>query len=161
MTISVGDKLPAAQFAVMGPDGPQPRDGDDVFNGRTVALFAVPGAYTPTCSMTHLPGFIKNADALKAKGVDEVICTAVNDIFVLDAWGKSSGVGDNITMLADGSGAFATAIGLDLDLNEAGLGLRSKRYAMLVVDGTVKVLNIEPETGTAEKSSAETLLESL
>ena len=161
MTISVGDKVPAIAFAMMGSEGPAPRESSDIFDGRTVALFAVPGAYTPTCSMTHLPGFIKNADALKDKGVDEIICTAVNDIFVLDAWGKSSGIGDNITMLADGSGAFAKAVGLDLDLNEAGLGLRSQRYAMLVVDGTVKALNIEPETGTAEKSSAETLLESL
>ena len=161
MTISVGDKLPAATFAIMGPDGPAPRESSDIFDGRTVAFFAVPGAYTPTCSMTHLPGFITHADALKAKGVDEIICVSVNDIFVMDAWGKSSGIDDNITMVADGSGHFTKAIGLDLDLDEAGLGLRSQRYAMLVVDGTVKALNIEPETGTAEKSSAQTLLESL
>ncbi len=98
MTISVGDKLPAATFAIMGADGPAPRESSDIFDGRTVAFFAVPGAYTPTCSMTHLPGFITHADALKAKGVDEVICTAVNDIFVLDAWGKSHDANDKITM---------------------------------------------------------------
>jgi len=161
MTISVGDKLPVASFAVMGPDGPTQRASADIFDGRTVALFSVPGAYTPTCSSTHLPGFIKNAEALKAKGVDEVICTAVNDIFVLDAWGKASGMGEHITMLADGSATFAKATGLELDLTEGGLGMRSLRYAMLVVDGTVKVLNIEDDFHNAEQSSAEALLESL
>lgn len=161
MTISVGDKLPAATFAVMGPDGPGSREGSEIFDGRTVVLFAVPGAFTPTCHMKHLPGFIENFDALKAKGVDEIACTAVNDIFVHDAWGKASNIGDKITMLADGSGTFAKAIGLDLDLDEAGLGLRSQRYAMLVVDGTVKALNIEEEAGVADKSSAETMLEAL
>ncbi|MCP4936825.1 MAG: peroxiredoxin [bacterium] len=161
MTISVGDKLPAATFMTMGAGGPAPRESSDVFDGRTVALFSVPGAYTPTCSMTHLPNFIKNADTLKAKGVDEVICTAVNDIFVLDAWGKASSISDNITMLADGSAAFAKATGLDLDLTESGLGMRSLRYAMLVVDGTVKTLNIEDDFHNAEQSSAEALLESL
>ncbi len=161
MTISVGDKLPAATFMIMGADGPAPRESSDIFDGRTVAIFSVPGAYTPTCSMTHLPGFIKHADALKAKGVDEVICTAVNDIFVMDAWGKASGIGDNITMLADGSAAFAKATGLDLDLTEGGLGMRSLRYAMLVVDGTVKTLNIEDDFHNAEQSSAEALLKTL
>ncbi len=161
MTISTGDKLPAATFAVMGPDGPETRDSSSIFEGRTVVLFAVPGAFTPTCHKTHLPGFINNAEAFKAKGVDEIACTAVNDVFVMDAWGKSRDVGDRVTLLADGSGAFAKAIGLDLDLDDAGLGLRSKRYAMLVVDGTVKALHIEDEAGVAEKSSAETMLEAL
>ena len=161
MTISVGDKLPTATFAVMGADGPGPRTSSEIFDGRTVALFAVPGAYTPTCSITHLPGFIEHAAALKAKGVDEIACTAVNDIFVLDAWGKSHDANDKITMIADGSGVFAKAVGLDLDLNEPGLGLRSKRYSMLVVDGTVKALNIDEDTGMAEISGAKAMLDAL
>ena len=161
MTISVGDKLPAANFAVMGPDGPGSRDGSEIFNGRTVVLFAVPGAFTPTCHMKHLPGFLENFDALKAKGVDEIACTAVNDIFVHDAWGKASNIGDKITMLADGSGTFAKAVGLDLDLDEAGLGLRSQRYAMLVDDGVVKVMNVEEVASKAEASSAEKILAAL
>ena len=161
MSISAGDKIPEASFTVMGPDGPQPRDTHDIFDGKTVVLFAVPGAFTPTCHMTHLPGFLENVEAFKTKGVDEIACTAVNDVFVMDSWGKALGVDDKITMLADGSGTFAKAAGLDLDLDEAGLGLRSKRYAMLVVDGTVKTINIEENAGVAEKSSAQTLLESL
>lgn len=161
MTISVGDKVPTTGFTIMGADGPAPRDSSDLFDGRTVVLFAVPGAFTPTCHITHLPGFLANTEAFKVKGVDEIACTAVNDIFVLDAWGKSRNVGEGITMLADGSGTFAKAAGLDLDLDEAGLGLRSKRYAMLVVDGTVKALNIEVEGGVAKLSSAESLLEAL
>ena len=161
MTISVGDKLPEASFTVMGANGPEQRSTHDIFDGKTVVLFAVPGAFTPTCHMTHLPGFLDNVDAFKTKGVDEVACTAINDVFVMDAWGKSLGTGDKITLLADGSGAFAKAAGLDLDLDEAGLGLRSKRYAMLVVDGTVKTLNIEENASVAETSSAQTLLDSL
>ncbi len=161
MTISVGDKLPATTFAVMGPDGPGPRTSSEIFDGRTVALFAVPGAYTPTCSITHLPGFIQHADALKAKGVDEIACTSVNDVFVLDAWGKTSDPDGKVTMIADGSGVFAKAVGLDLDLDEAGLGLRSKRYSMLVVDGVVKTLNIDEDTGMAEISGAEAMLNAL
>ena len=125
------------------------------------SCFAVPGAFTPTCHITHLPGFIDNIDAFKAKGVDEIACTSINDVFVMDAWGKSLNTGDKISLLADGAGNFAKAAGLDLDLDEAGLGLRSKRYAMLVVDGTVKTLNIEEDAGIAEKSSAQTLLEAL
>ncbi len=161
MTVTVGDKLPATTFTTMGPDGPQPRDSRELFAGRTLVLFAVPGAFTPTCHLTHLPGFLNNIAAFKAKGVDEVACTAVNDIFVLDAWGKASNIDDEITLLADGSGAFARATGLDLDLDEAGLGLRSKRYAMLVEDGVVKILHIEEDANIADKSSAETLLAAL
>ena len=161
MTISTGDKLPEASFTVMGDNGPEQRSTHDIFDGKTVVLFAVPGAFTPTCHMTHLPGFLDNVEAFKAKGVDEVACTAINDVFVMDAWGKSLNTNGKITLLADGSGDFAKAAGLDLDLDEAGLGLRSKRYAMLVVDGTVKTLNIEENASVAETSSAQTLLDSL
>ena len=161
MTIEIGEMLPAATFAVMGPNGPEKRESSEIFDGRTVALFAVPGAFTPTCHLKHLPGFLQNADVFKEKGVDEIACTAVNDVFVMDAWGKATGVGDNITLLADGSGDFAKAVGLALDLGEAGLGLRSKRYAMLVVDNVVTALNVEEESGVADKSSAETLLAAL
>ncbi len=161
MTLSVGDKIPATDFTVMGPDGPASRSSDDIFGKRTVVLFAIPGAFTPTCHMTHLPGFIRHAKDFKDKGVDEIACTAVNDIFVLDAWGKDRNIGDDITMLADGSGAFARAAGLDLDLTQAGLGLRSQRYAMLVVDGVVKTINIEDDASSAEQSSAGELLKSL
>ncbi len=161
MTISVGDKIPASSFTIMGDDGPAARDSKELFEGRTVVLFAVPGAFTPTCHLTHLPGFLDNVEAFKAKGVDEVACTAINDVFVMDAWGKALNTGDKITLLADGAGSFAKATGLDLDLDEAGLGLRSKRYAMLVVDGTVKVLNIEDNASIAEQSSAEILLDAM
>ncbi|MCF6199302.1 MAG: peroxiredoxin [Hyphomicrobiaceae bacterium] len=161
MTISVGDKLPETSFTIMGADGPTARDSKDIFDGKTVVLFAVPGAFTPTCHSTHLPGFLDNIEAFKAKGVDEIACTAINDVFVMDAWGKSLNTGDKITLLADGAGSFAKATGLDLDLDEAGLGLRSKRYAMLVVDGTIKALNIEDNASIAEQSSAQTLLDAL
>jgi peroxiredoxin len=160
MTIKVGDKLPDATFAVMGPDGPTGRASADIFSGRKVVLFAVPGAFTPTCHLQHLPGFLDNIDAFKAKGVDEVACTAVNDVFVMDAWGKSLNVDERVSLLADGSGDFAKAAGLELDLVEAGLGLRSLRYAMLVDDGVVKVLNLE-DGGALENSTAEKMLEAL
>lgn len=155
--INVGDKLPDAKFTVMGPDGPTPKTVAEVFAGKKVALFAVPGAYTPTCSNKHMPGFVNRVDELKAKGIDAIACTAVNDIFVLTNWAKDTGAAGKIEMLADGSGDFAKAIGLDIDLSGFGLGLRSKRYAMLVDDGVVKVLNIEDSPPVAEKSSAETL----
>ncbi len=155
--INVGDKLPDAKFTVMGPDGPTPKTVAEVFAGKKVALFAVPGAYTPTCSNKHMPGFVNRVDELKAKGIDAIACTAVNDIFVLTNWAKDTGAAGKIEMLADGSGDFAKAIGLDIDLSGFGLGLRSKRYAMLVDDGVVKVLNVEDSPPVAEKSSAETL----
>jgi len=160
MTIAVGDKLPEATFAVMGEDGPAKLSGNDVFAGRKVVLFAVPGAFTPTCHLKHLPGFLDNVDAFKAKGVDEVACVSVNDAFTMDAWGKSLNVDDRVKLLADGSGAFAKALGLELDLVDAGLGVRSQRYAMLVEDGVVKVLNVE-DIGGFEKSTAEAMLEAL
>ncbi|MBX9683521.1 MAG: peroxiredoxin [Hyphomicrobium sp.] len=157
MTIKIGDKLPDAKFTVMGADGPTAKSVADVFAGKKVALFAVPGAYTPTCHKNHMPGFVDRTEALKAKGVDAIACTAVNDIFVLTNWAEDTGAAGRIEMLADGSGDFAKAIGLDIDLSAFGLGLRSKRYAMLVEDGVVKILNIEDSPPQAEKSSAEAL----
>jgi peroxiredoxin len=157
MTIKVGDRLPDAKFTVMGSGGPEPKAVKDAFAGKKVALFAVPGAYTPTCTQTHMPGFVDRVAELKGKGIDTIACTAVNDIFVLTNWAKDTGAAGKIEMLADGSGDFAKAIGLDIDLSGFGLGLRSKRYAMLVEDGVVKVLNIEDSPPVAEKSSAANL----
>lgn len=159
MTIKVGDRLPAATFATLGKDGPEKLDTAKLFAGRKVALFAVPGAYTPTCHKAHMPGFVERAAELKAKGVDAIACTAVNDVFVMDAWAKDCGADGKITMLSDEGGAFAKACGLDIDLTGAGigLGLRSKRYAMLVDDGVVKVLNIDDAPPQHDKSSAETM----
>jgi peroxiredoxin len=160
MPIKVGDRLPNATFMVMTPEGPKPKTTDEIFKGKKVVLFAVPGAFTPTCHKNHLPGFVKNAAAIKAKGVDTIAVTGVNDVFVMDAWKKASG-GDSIEFLADGSAKFASAIGLTADLTERGLGIRSQRYAMVVEDGVVKTLNIEDAPGKAEISSAENLLKSL
>ena len=161
MTIAVGDRLPDVTFKIMGADGPEDVTTSDVFAGKTVALFAIPGAYTPTCHNQHLPGFLANLEALQAKGVDDVVCTAVNDAFVLAQWAKDTGAEGKILMLADGNGEFARAIGLDVDLSAAGLGVRSRRYAMIVDDGVVRVLNIEEAPGTADLSSAEALLSAL
>src|SRR5271167_3597631 len=160
MPIKVGDRLPEAKFRVMGPDGPASKTTDEVFKGKKVVLFAVPGAFTPTCSNNHLPGFLHNAAAIKAKGVDTIAVTGVNDVFVMNAWKKASS-GDGIEFLADGSANWAKALGLSMDLTERGLGMRSQRYAMLVDDGVVKTLNIEETPGKAEASSAESLLKSL
>lgn len=156
--IKVGDTLPEATFTVMTDDGPSPRTSAEVFGGKTVAVFAVPGAFTPTCHNSHLPSFLDQADALRAKGVDSIACISVNDIFVLDAWGKATASAPDIQMLADGSGDFTAATGMELDLTERGLGVRSKRYAMLVEDQTVKTLLIEDAPGEAVKSSADALL---
>jgi peroxiredoxin len=158
--IKVGDKLPDVQFNVPGPDGMKQMRTAEIFGGKTVALFAVPGAFTPTCSARHLPSFRENADALKAKGVDTVACTAVNDHFVMSAWAKDQGVQEQITMLADGSGDFAKAIGLDADFSKFGMGPRSKRYSMIVKDGVVQTLNVE-EAGEYKVSSAEHMLSQL
>jgi len=157
MAIRVGDRLPEATFTVMGAEGPGPQSTADVFGGKKVVMFAVPGAFTPTCSKTHLPGFVANADAIKAKGVDAIVCTSVNDVFVLDAWGKSAGADGKVAMLADGSADFAKKIGLELDLAERGLGMRSQRYAMIVEDGEVKALSVEDSPGTADKSGADAI----
>jgi glutaredoxin/glutathione-dependent peroxiredoxin len=153
MTIKVGDKLPDSTFMTMGPDGaPKPMKTSDIFAGKKVALFAVPGAYTPTCHKQHMVGFVQNYDELKKK-VDVVACTAVNDVFVLTAWGKDSKADGKIQMLADGSAEFAKKIGLEVDLTARGLGVRSRRYSMVVQDGVVTSLNIEEGTGV-EKSGA-------
>jgi peroxiredoxin len=144
----------------MGPDGPQPVSSDDIFAGKTVAFFGVPGAFTPTCSAKHLPGFVENADALKAKGVDSIVCTSVNDVFVMGAWAKDQNTGDKVELVADGDAAFTKAAGLELDLNGKGLGLRNQRFSMIVEDGVVKTLNIDP-AGAFEETSAEKLLKQL
>jgi peroxiredoxin len=161
MPIAIGARLPDATFKVMTEKGPADMKTADIFNGKTVALFAVPGAFTPTCHAKHMPNFLQNVAALKAKGVDTIACTAVNDIFVLTEWAKTQNAAGKITMLADGSAAFAKAIGVEADLSGPGLGIRSRRYAMLVKDGVVKALNLEDAPGKMEKSSAEELMKSL
>ena len=161
MTLSVGDRLPDATFTVMSGDGPQAMTTAEIFDGRKVALFAVPGAFTPTCHLQHLPGFVKELDAFKAKGVDTVACVSVNDIFVLDAWAEQTGAKGKIQFLADGNGDFTRAAGMTLDVSAVGLGERSQRYAMLVDDGVVKVLNLEEAPASAVISNAEELLKSL
>ncbi len=159
MTIGIGDSLPSVQLTRLTADGREPVDTASYFKGRRVALFAVPGAYTPTCSAKHLPGFVEKADALKAKGVDEIACTAVNDPFVLEAWARASDA-KGVTMLADGNADFATALGLDMDGTKFGMGRRSQRYAMVVNDGVVESLFVE-EPGEFRVSSADHLLETL
>lgn len=159
MTIAVGDRLPSSNFMTLGADGsPQPIDTAGAFAGKTVALFAVPGAYTPTCSAKHVPSFRDRQAELKAKGVDAIALTATNDIFVMKAWAKDQGVDATFTILADGNGDFARALDLTMDGSKHGLGLRSKRYAMLVRDGVVEQLNIEENPGAMEVSDADTLL---
>ena len=157
MAIKVGDKLPDATFMTMSADGPKPMTTAEVFGGKKVALFAVPGAFTPTCHKTHMPGFVTRMDELKQKGFDTVACTSVNDVFVLTEWAKASNATGKMTMLADGAADFAKKIGMDMDLSARGLGVRSKRYAMAVDNGVVKVLNIEEQPGQVSASSAETL----
>ena len=160
MTIKVGDRLPQASFVKATPDGPQPIDGEEFFRGRRVALFSVPGAFTPTCSARHLPGFVEKVEELKQKGVDEVACTAVNDAFVLQAWSEQAGAGGKVTMLADGNGDFAEAIGLAADFTKFGMGKRGQRWSMIVDDGIVKELNVE-EPGAFNVSSADYMLAQL
>lgn len=160
MTIKVGDKLPSATLVKATENGPDQVSTDDFFAGRKVALFAVPGAFTPTCSAKHMPGYVDNAEALKAKGVDEIACVSVNDAFVMDAWGKASNAGDKITLLADGNGQFAKELGLEMDGSKFGMGTRSQRYSMVVNDGVVESLNVEAP-GEFKVSSAEHLLGTL
>jgi glutaredoxin/glutathione-dependent peroxiredoxin len=160
MTIQAGDKAPEGRFNVMNADGPGSLSTKDLFGGKKVVIFSVPGAFTPTCSRQHLPGFVEQAGAIKAKGVDTVACTAVNDVFVMDAWGKSANVGDNVMMLADGNGDYAKALGLELDGSGFGLGQRGARFALVVEDGTVTQTFIE-EGGAFEVSSAENVLANL
>jgi glutaredoxin/glutathione-dependent peroxiredoxin len=161
MTIKVGDKMPSATLRYLSPEGPKEITTDELFRGKKVALFAVPGAFTPACSQRHLPGFVDKAAELKAKGIDQIACVAVNDAFVMNAWGKSQNVDDKVMMLADGSGDFAKAVGLTLDMSARGLGVRSQRYSMLVDNGVVKSLNVEAQPGSVEASSAEAMLKAL
>ena len=156
MTISIGDKLPSVNLVKVTGDGPDKVSTDEFFAGRTVALFAVPGAFTPTCSAKHLPGFVEKHDALKAKGVDEIACVSVNDAFVMDAWSRSA-YADGVTMLADGNGDFAQAVGLTMDGSKFGLGTRGQRFSMIVKDGVVAELNVEAP-GDFKVSSAEYML---
>jgi glutaredoxin/glutathione-dependent peroxiredoxin len=159
MTINVGDRIPDVQLSVVTPSGPEQVSTNDFFAGRRVALFAVPGAFTPTCSARHLPSYVEKAGEIKGKGVDEIACISVNDPFVMGAWGERDGSAD-ITMLADGNGAFADTLGLAMDGSKFGMGKRSQRYSMLVNDGVVEQLNVEAP-GEYRASSAETLLEQL
>lgn len=159
MTIAAGDRLPDVPLSIATLDGPQPTTSGEFFKGKRVALFAVPGAFTPTCSARHLPSFVGKASELKAKGIDEIACVSVNDPFVMAAWGKSDG-SDDITMLADGNGAFADAVGLTMDGAKFGMGKRSQRYSMIVDNGVVERLNVEAP-GEYRASSAEHMLEQL
>lgn len=158
MTIAVGDKLPAMTLKVLGADGPANVESASLFAGKKVVLFAVPGAFTPTCTLNHLPGFVENHEAIMAKGVDDIAVVAVNDPFVVGAWAKQSGGEGKIHFLADWDAAFTKALGMDIDLGVAGLGVRSKRYSMIVEDGTVTTLNVEESPGQADISGAATLL---
>lgn len=161
MTIKAGDRLPEATFAAVTPDGVKQYQTADIFSGRKVVLFAVPGAFTPTCHLKHLPGFIRHAEEIKAKGVDAIACVAVNDAFVMDAWSKTTGGQGKVDFLADGNADFTRKIGLELDGSGFGLGTRSQRYAMIVEDGVVTALHVEPSAGEAVESSAETILAAL
>jgi peroxiredoxin len=160
MAIQVGDKIPSTTLKYLSSEGPKDITTDELFRGKKVALFAVPGAFTPTCSQRHLPGYVDKAAELKAKGVDTIACVAVNDAFVMGAWGRDQNCGDKVMMLADGSGDFTRAVGLELDARRAGLGMRSQRYSMLVEDGVVKKLNVEAP-GKFEVSDADTMLKAL
>ena len=156
MTIAVGDKIPECTLKVMGENGPQNVTTAELFDGKKVVMFAVPGAFTPGCSMTHLPGFVANADKIMEKGVDSIICLSVNDAFVMDAWGKTQNA-EHLVMLADGNGELTAKLGLELDGSGFGLGTRSQRYAMIVDNGTVTTLTVEPGPGI-DVSSAETIM---
>ncbi len=159
MTVKVGDTLPSGSLAFMGDNGPESITTDELCNGKKIVLFAVPGAFTPTCSESHLPGFVANADKILAKGVDRIVCMSVNDPFVMGAWGKSQNV-EHLMMAADGSATFTKALGLELDLVERGLGIRSQRFSMIVDNGTITHLNVE-EGPVFEVSSAENILQQL
>ncbi len=160
MTVKKGDKIPEATLQRMGASGPEPITTEELFGGKKVAFFALPGAFTPTCSAKHVPGYLANADTLKEKGIDMIACMSVNDAFVMGAWAKDQGTGDKIAMLADGSGIFAKALGLEFDASKFGMGTRSQRFSMIVNDGTVEELNIEAP-GAFEVSTAEYMLKQL
>jgi glutaredoxin/glutathione-dependent peroxiredoxin len=160
MSIQVGERLPQVTFRVMTPDGPLAKTTDDIFKGRKVVLVGVPGAFTPTCHRNHLPGYVQKMDEIKAKGVDAIMVTSVNDVFVMDAWAKASGA-DGIDFLSDGNGDFAKAIKLSMDGTGFGLGLRSQRYSMVVDDGVVKAINLEDAPSKAQNSGADNILKDL
>lgn len=160
MTIKVGDKIPSAKVMQATSEGPKEVSTEELFGGKTVVLFGVPGAFTPTCSAKHLPGFVNHAAAIKAKGVDTIACMSVNDVFVMGAWGKDQGVGDSVAMLADGSAAFTKAMGLEFDLTARGLGMRCQRFALVAKDGVVTHVAVEAP-GAFEVSSAEAVLAAL
>jgi peroxiredoxin len=161
MPIKVGDRLPEAKFRVMTTEGPAWKSTDDVFKGRKVALFGVPGAFTPTCSNLHMPSFLSNIDAFKGKGVDSIAVTAVNDVFVMEAWKKANGADGKIDFLADGNGEFAKGIDLVFDGSAGGLGARVKRFSMLVDNGVVKALNVEDAPGKCDLTSGQALLKQI
>jgi peroxiredoxin len=160
MSIQAGEKMPSGAFGVMTESGPGAMSTDDLFAGKKVVLVSVPGAFTPTCSMNHLPGFVEHAAAIREKGVDTIACMAVNDVFVMDAWGKDRGVGDNVVMLADGNGDYARALGLEMDGTGFGMGMRGQRFAIVVDDGVATHVGVEAP-GQFELSKAEAILESL
>ena len=160
MSINAGDKMPSGSFMVITAEGPRDLSTDELFSGKTVVLFSVPGAFTPTCDAKHLPGFVQHADAIKAKGVDTIACMAVNDMFVMKAWGQSANVGDAVLMLADGNGDYTKALGLELDARGFGLGMRGQRFAIIVKDGVASVVNVEAG-GEFKVSSAEHILSQL
>ena len=160
MTIKVGDKIPSATLMQMKGGTPQPVKTDDLFSGKKIVVFALPGAFTPTCSAKHLPGFIQHSNAIREKGVDAVACLSVNDAFVMGAWGEQQGAGDKVMMLADGNGDFTRALGLEMDATKYGMGRRSQRFSMLVDNGMVRQLNVE-EPGAFTVSSAEHMLQQL
>ena len=159
MTIKAGDKIPSIELKTMTSDGPDGITTDDLFNGKKVILFGLPGAFTPTCSAKHVPGYVQHADAIKAKGVDTIACISVNDAFVMGAWGKDQNVGDKVMMLADGSAEFTKAAGLELDLVDRGMGVRCQRFSMIVDNGVIQAINIDE--GTFDKTSAEQALSDL
>jgi peroxiredoxin len=161
MAIKVGDKVPSGAFGVMKSEGPGALSSDELFNGKTVVLFSVPGAFTPTCSKTHLPSFVQNAAALKTKGVDTIACLAVNDVFVMDAWGKSQGAEGKVLMLADGNATYTKALGLDLDASGFGMGTRGQRFALIAKNGVVQKLLVEPNPGQCTVSGGPSILENL
>ena len=160
MTIKIGDTIPSVTLHVMGDDGPEAITTDDLFADKVVVLFGLPGAFTPTCSAKHLPGYIEHADALRERGADDIVCVSVNDAFVMAAWGKDQGIGDKVTLVADGSGQFARATGPELDLTERGLGVRCQRFSMIVDKGIVKDIETE-DPPEAVKTGAEKMLEKM
>jgi glutaredoxin/glutathione-dependent peroxiredoxin len=161
MTINVGDRIPSVTLKQLTSEGVKEFTTDEIFRGKRVVLIAVPGAFTPACSQRHLPGYVDKAADIKAKGIDEIACVAVNDAFVMGAWGRDQKAEGKVRMLADGSGDFTRALGLELDLSKGGLGMRSKRYSILVDDGVVKSLNVEQQPGQVDLSGAEAMLKAL